>query len=430
MINRRRALLAGLVLAAPGIGRGQTPLAPGEALSEQGLYLPELGRLLEAVKSSPIQRQVLAQYRATLGDEAGAMREWMAQRSSNAPVPPADTTDYEPCRAEPALDAIVAAARGRRLVIINEAHHASRCRAFAARVLDRLRAEGFDLLAAEDFTSDPEVRFAERMANGDPVTTDLSNYGRDPVYAELIRRARAGGYRLACYEMTPAQRPPNDADGPTRVATREAAEAANLAALLHDNPDARLVVYCGHGHLAEKTMGANTVMATRLKAATGIDPLTIDQSLGLPSPAGVFESPTVTAVLAHFKPTEPIIVRAPDGSSLAFGTFRGAVDLTVFHPRLPDDADGRPAWLAGDGRQRAVFALRRPAPPGALLQAAPAAEALAAPNVVPADQYMARPGAREAVFFLRPGAYEVRLETNTGRKVLGPLAVGAPAAGG
>lgn len=409
-------------MAAPGIGRAQPTLDPIEALSEQGLYLPELGRLLEAVKSSPPQRQVLAQFRATLGDEAGAMRDWWtAVRPATAPPPPPDTTDYALFRAEPALEAIVAAARERRLVILNEAHHASRCRAFAARVLGRLRAEGFDLLTAEAFTSHPEVRFAERMTNGEPVTTDLANYTRDPVYAELIRQARAGGYRLACYEMTPAQRPPEDADGPTRIAVREAAEAENLATLLKDNPDARVVVYCGHGHLAEKALGAHTVMATRLKAATGIDPLTIDQSLGLPSPSGMYESPTVTAVLAHFKPTEPIIVRSPDGGSLPFKTFRDAVDLTVFHHRLPDDADGRPAWLAGDGRARAAFALPRPVLPGSLLQAVPRAEALVAPNVVPSDQYMVKPGAREAVFFLRPGRYEVRMETDAGREVLGRL---------
>lgn len=421
MINRRHAILAGIALAAPVTGRAQTPLGPIEALSEQGLYLPELGRLREAVKSSPAQGQILAQFRATLGDEAGALREWwMAMRPATAPAPPPDTTDYGRYRAEPALEAIVAAARGRRLVILNEAHHASRCRAFAARVLGRLRAEGFDLLAAEDFTSDPEARFAERMTNGEPVTTDLANYTRDPVYAELIRQARAGGYRLACYEMTPAQRPPEDADGPTRIATREAAEAANLAALLKDNPNARVVVYCGHGHLAERTLGSNTVMATRLKATTGIDPLTIDQSLGLPSPAGIFESPTVTAVLAHFKPTEPIIVRAPDGASMALGPFTGAVDLTVFHPRL-EDVEGRPGWLAtAPDRARQVFALPAAGPGDRLLQAVPLAEA-SAPNVIPSDQYMAKPGAREAVFFLRPGRYEIRLETDAGRQVLRTL---------
>jgi len=424
MISRRRVILAGLAVSAPGIGRAQPTLGPVEAISEQGLYLPELGRLLEAAKTSPAQRQVLAQFRATLGDEAGAMREWMAQRPPAAPVPPPDTTDYGLYRAEPALEAIVAAARGRRLVILNEAHHASRCRAFAAAVLGRLRGEGFDLLAAEDFTSDPAVRFAERMASGAPVTTDLANYLRDPVYAELVRRARTDGYRLACYEMTPAQRPPEDADGPTRVAVREAAEAANLAALLQDNPNARVVVYCGHGHLAERPIGSNTVMATRLKAATGIDPLTIDQSLGLPSPPGVFEPPTITAVLAHFKPTGPIVVRDADGTSMALGFFKGAVDLTVFHPHLAD-IDGRPGWLAtAPDRTRHVFALPPAGPGDRLVQAVPLAEA-SVPNAIPSDQYMAKPGAKEAVFFLRPGRYEIRMETNAGRKVLGPVAVRA-----
>lgn len=417
MITRRQALLSGIVLATPGGGLAQAPLDPVKAVMEQGLYLPELARLREAARSSSGQGQVLAQYLATLGDEAGALRQWMSLRPSTALVPPPDMTDYSLHRAEPALDAIVSAARGRRLVILNEAHHGSRCRSFAAKVIDRLRAEGFNLLAAEDFSNEPETRFAERMASGQPVTTDLVYYGRDPVYAGLIRQARAAGYRLPPYEMTEAQRPSEDADGPTRIATREAAEAANLAALLKDDSEARMIVYCGHGHVAEQPMGGNTLMAARLKAATGIDPLTIEQALCLPSPPGVFESPTITAVLAHFKPTEPIIVRDPEGAPLVMASYRGVVDLAVFHPRLPDDADGRPGWLARDPDLcRASARFVEAVPKGALVQAVLHDEAKA-PNVVPSDQYLISAETRDAVFYLRRGIYQIRVETDGGRRI-------------
>lgn len=421
MISRRRALLAGLVLAAPGLGRTEDAFNPSQVMVEQGLYLPRLRELEAAVAASPDRRQTLAQFKATLGDEAGAYADWMAMRTSGPA--PADETDYSAYTAAPALEVIATAARGHRVVVLNEAHFASRCRAFAAAVARRLRADGFDMLLAEDFAAAPSARFAARIAAGDPYTTDLGYYGQAPVYAELVRQARADGYRLEPYEQTPDQKAPRDADGPAKVAARETAQAQNIATILSSNPTSRLLVYCGHSHLAEAPLGPYTWMAARLKALTGLDPLTIDQSLGLPAPEGAFELPTVTAVLAHFNPVAPIIVRRPDGASLALGSYDGTVDLTVFHPRSAE-VEGRPGWLTiAPDRRRTAFMLAEPAPAGALLQAVPDAEARAAPNVVPADQYPLKSATSKAIFFLRPGAYEVRLETDAGRRVLGALRV-------
>jgi hypothetical protein len=64
-------------------------------------------------------------------------------------------------------------------------------------------------------------------------------------------------------------------------------------------------------------------------------------------------------------------------------------------------------------------AVRLPAPaPGGyvLAQAVPAADPDPA---IPADQYLAAQGAREAIFYLRPGRYRVRLETPEGFTAVG-----------
>jgi hypothetical protein len=48
---------------------------------------------------------------------------------------------------------------------------------------------------------------------------------------------------------------------------------------------------------------------------------------------------------------------------------------------------------------------------------------LASAGVIPADQYPAPDNARAALFYLKPGRYEVRLEGEEGRRTLGTLTV-------
>jgi hypothetical protein len=406
-----------IVLAANGRSAFATEPERAREPADAGLYLPDLVRFEAAVRGGDRSKtQWLAWQRAFAGDEAGALAAWASLRSRPwDPVSP----DFSGATSEPALPAIVRASRGRRIVILNEAHHVSRCRAFGAQVARVLRPHGFGILAAEAFSPKHEVRFAARMAAAEAVTADLGLYTRDPVFAEMMRQARADGYRLTPYELTAAQEAGPDADRDQRIAARETAQAENLAALLNSDRDARLLVYCGFSHVAETPLGPTSWMAARLKALTGLDPLTIDQSIWIPAPVREHEPPLVTAMLDRFQPTTPMTVHRPDGASWG-GYMEEAVDMTVFHPRLPD-IDGRPGWLAtAPDRRRMAFTLPEPSPPGSLLQAVPLAEA-AEPNAVPSDQYMAKPGAREAVFFLRPGRYEIRMETDAGRRVLGTV---------
>ena len=86
-----------------------------------------------------------------------------------------------------ALDTIAERARNRRVVILNEAHNVSRCRAFAEAVALRLRGEGFDCFAAEDFLSETGATPFQSFAEGGPLTRWAGYYVSDPVYAEMER---------------------------------------------------------------------------------------------------------------------------------------------------------------------------------------------------------------------------------------------------
>jgi hypothetical protein len=425
MLGRRDVLagIAALPLAGSAFAADTTVMSQSswDALTKRGLYLPIL-REPRGIKGSGFQLQ--AQIFALVGDESRAFRTMTTAGETSATTP-----DLAGARAERALDAIARAARDRQIVILNEAHHISRCRAFALEVALLLRAQGFEVFAAEALNNDGEPDVAEMLNSGGPITTDFGIYPDDPVYAELLRGARASGYRFAAYETRYNQI--SGEYGDVRITAREDAEAGNfIANILDKNPHARVFVYCGYDHARKTPQSGVAWFAARLKGKTGIDPLCITQSAGVPPPDSALENAAIKSILDRFNPTESIVVSDGQGQPVVVSEaldrrpvpFDGSVDLSVFHPRLPY-VEGRPGWLAkAVGRKAAPYRFAMPASANGLLQAVSAAEAMNA-NAVPSDQFLVPAGAREATFFVKPGDYEVRFETDDGRRALGTLMV-------
>lgn len=418
----RRDILTGIA-ALPLAGRAFGAIAPisqssWDAFTKRGLYLPLLQEP-RGIKVGGVQLQ--AQLFALVGDEGRAFRA-MADNDPGVPLNLADA------RATGALDAIAHAARDRQIVILNEAHHISRCRTFALDVALTLRAQGFDVFAAEAFNNDGETDVALLLNSAGPVTTDFGIYPADPVYAELLRGARAAGYRFAAYEAKFNQ--VGSESGDARIEAREIAEADNfIATVLAKSPNARVFIYCGYDHVRKTPHNGIAWFAARLKAKTGIDPLCITQSTGIPPPDQALENAALTSIFDRFNPTQPIVVEDGQGRPIVVSqgldhspaSFDGSVDLSVFHPRLAY-VEGRPGWLAKAARRRAApYRFEAPATADGLLQAVRAAEASCA-NAVPSDQFMILAGTLGATFFLENGNYEIRFETQEGRRVLGTLA--------
>lgn len=403
----RRSVLAGLMLAAGGAPAGAASQPGRDAVSllrSEGRYLP-LWRDVLAAPDDGANRQRAA----FVGDEKIAF-------GSAAPSP---TFTLAPeARAEDAVTAIRAAARGRRVVFLNEAHSASRHRHFLATLLRALREDGFSVLAAETFMNDPAGPSVQAMRPGDPFLPGMGYYTSDPVFAEAVREALGLGYRLAAYEHTPSQRSTDPALGTAaRIALREAAQSANLQALMTAAPNARVVVFCGYAHLRKTAdRNGNLWAAARLAQATGIELLSVSQAYtGSFGPHG--DDPASTAaVLERFAPTTPIVVRS-GGESL--GAAHAGADLAVFHPSLPD-VDGRPGWLAADRLRHRVEVKLPDLSPGepAIVQAVHAADPDPA---VPADLQVLTGDQRRAGLYLRSGAYRLRLERDGGFTALGEV---------
>jgi hypothetical protein len=419
MINRRTVLAAtaSLALAPRAFAGGPLPGAEEyRLLAEEGRYLPLLREIERQSATTASVKGYLAQLRALVGDEDGAF--------ADAPTKRLAVPDLAGAKVEDAMEAIVGAARSRQIVILNEAHHASRCRAFAEVLALRLRREGFAVFAAETFANTPAPSGADRLNAGAPLTSALGWYLADPVYAEAVRAARRRGYRFASYEARAQQMMSAGPTAAQRIETREDAEANNfIADILAKNAKARVFVYCGYSHLLKAAEDNGQLwFAARLRAKTGIDPLCISQCWTVPPPDPSREAPAITAILDAFKPVAPVVVRDRSGEALRLSAAKAAIDIEVVHPRVAK-VEGRPGWLAAmPGRNKVRFALPAKTAANSLVQAVLSSDS-ATPNAVPSDQYPVPADAREAVFFLTTGVYDIRLETDAGRSVLGQIKV-------
>lgn len=303
------------------------------------------------------------------------------------------STDYQASRCAPikaasdVLSEIERRARKTSVVIITESHERSEHRGFSRALATRLRPLGFDTLALEtlspsmpgtperylpSFVRQPRLPYFE---DGDGHYLSEAGYGR------LGRRAKALGYHLLAYEFIDEHQAA-DATMEQRIATREEGQARNLAAYVHAHPDAKLLIHVGYSHAAEVPRADGTRwMAARFKKMTGIDPLTISQT--------VCRGGSGAVQLSALPADEPA------------GTF----DLVVDHPTARF-VRGRPIWRqqAGDlpvSIPRALY----PTNGWNVVEARPVGEPAAS---VPMDRVAIR--ARDDVaLMLQPGRYQLRV---------------------
>jgi hypothetical protein len=291
------------------------------------------------------------------------------------------------------LAEIVRRARDTQVVIVNEAHDAPRDREFIADIAAALRPLGFGTYAAETFSDT-----VERTGPTYPRTTD-GTYSQEPVFGDLLRRARALGYAFVPYEVATtslAKRdaPPTAVEIRADVGQREEAEANNLVARIFAvDPHARVLIHVGSAHALETAQrssdGAEAAwMALRLKQKTGIDPLTISQTS-----FGPFGD---RAVLC--------------GTGAEGEPLDASFDMRVMQPATSFE-QGRPTWRMALG-QRLIgvpAALKKPLE-RIIVEARRASEP---DDAVPMDCIMMDPG-EDLPLLLPPGSYAVRAKTLPG----------------
>ena len=211
-------------------------------------------------------------------------------------------------------------ARATTIVIVNESHDESRHREVVRQLAIELRAQGFAYFAAETFTNAPE------RPNEPFGRIDAGYYTLEPAFGQLLRTVKELGYRLVAYED---ERPSLSLDVTAAMEQREEGQAENLMLrIFARDPQAKVLIHAGASHAAEVALpnrgGSLEWMAARLKAKTGVDPLTIDQ-LYCASSSDALE---LTAIATALPP--------------------GAHDVAVAHPTTVLFR-GRPQWRIDAG---------------------------------------------------------------------------------
>lgn len=284
------------------------------------------------------------------------------------------------------LDEIVKRARTTSVVIVNESHERSEHRGFTASLLPRLHAEGYTTLAMEALSNpSPELAVAlpppfMRQPDLPYLQDDDGYYLGEAGFGRLGRTAKRLGYALVPYEEQHDERSVN-LPRSEQIARREEAQASTLAAWIGAHPGAKLIVHVGYSHATEvPQQKGDRWMAMRLRAKTGIDPLTISQT----SCRGGGPSVRFTALPAD----EPA------------GTF----DLLVDHPTARF-VRGRPAWRRAAGDVPVTIpATLRPTQGWRVIEARPDGEPSTS---VPMDRVAIRPG-EDIALMLPPGRYRLR----------------------
>lgn len=317
---------------------------------ERGVWWPiapfrELEDICGSGPGSSAYRFLRAQLESFVGNHRSALvyADRQSGRSTQLQELPSPVTSVS------AVPYVTERARGHRIVMVNERRHAPPDRLLTMALLEPLSEQGFKYLAVEAVWAGDPVN-----ARGYPVA-QTGYYVNDVVFAELVRSAMQLNYRIVAYDMEKDQRAPSDRPKQiNRQEERDSWQAKNILARVFDvDKDTKLLVHLGYDHLLESRTDAWAPMAHFLRQLTGLDPLTIDQTVFSERGTHELEHPLRVSARQHgFLGDEAVVLLDSNGEPVGSGE---PVDLNVFG-LVTRYAKGRPVWMGmGDRRQAIDF---------------------------------------------------------------------------
>jgi hypothetical protein len=229
-------------------------------------------------------------------------------------------SDY---KARPAAEYIIERSKNEQIIIINEAHHQPLHRVFTESLLDGLYENGFRYLGLEALAEDSLLNIRKWPKVGD------GYYTNEPQFGNLIREALRLGFTVFGYEST------------EKGKARERGQAINILKFLEKDPDAKILIHCGFGHVVEDGHPSwGKAMAGLLGELANIDPFTIDQvnfsERGHPDYESLlYKSMALDRSSVFVDSSNRPFAYRPDSAS---------IDISVIHPRTLLVSD-RPDWL-------------------------------------------------------------------------------------
>ena len=181
----------------------------------------------------------------------------------------------------------------------------------------------------------------EALANGaekDSLLSDrkypihsTGHYVNEPQFGNLVRDALEIGYHVFPYEQTSM----------INNAEREIEQARYIEEVVKTKPGEKFLIHCGYDHSYEgKHSWWGKAMAEQLKEYTGIDPLTINQTLYDEKGDPKYRHPLAKAL----DPKESIVLLDAEGKPVQAKSGEAYTDLTLLHPNTQYE-DNRPGWV-------------------------------------------------------------------------------------
>jgi hypothetical protein len=158
------------------------------------------------------------------------------------------------------LQILIQKCKDEKIVMLNEDHISSNHRIFAAILLDSLTKYNFRYFGAEGISIYDTLLNNRKFAN-----TNTGYYTRDPMFANLIRKAIKNNYCVFGYEAYGKDRD-----------IKQAENIFNNTFAIDTN--AKVFIYAGFGHIHEKEGTTKNNMAREFYLLSGINPLTINQA--------------------------------------------------------------------------------------------------------------------------------------------------------
>lgn len=291
------------------------------------------------------------------------------------------------------LEAWLAAHAGRLdLVMTHEAHNQPISRVLIYQMLPVMKKLGFSILALEALPDDGLTETINRQG----YVLDQAAYGyylREPIEAEIIRRAKRLGFTLARYDdFSPGN--------------RESHQAANLLRLLKENPGKKVFVVAGYDHIRRADGRMAELLATKYQRPfLSIGQLGLDDGndarRGLCLPMAAKKTAPGPSRLASVRWIQG--GRGTDITAFRVGAF--SLDRT---------APAGAAWLSLGGERRGYSIAPGAAcgHAGACLVEARYADEPA--DAVPADRYLLLATEKVAELYLKDGRYVLSYRDATG----------------
>ncbi|MES2037769.1 MAG: hypothetical protein V4495_08025 [Pseudomonadota bacterium] len=270
--------------------------------------------------------------RTFVGDTQGALEAFNRTLEDNGNPDISDFEKIKTAETEDAVTAIVREAKSRQIVILNESHHVPMHRAFAMVLARELKKLGFTYLACEAFSPYQPPPSSKKY-----VAQNAGIYTQEATYANFLTEAIQENWKLINYEPI--------------AGLREYEMAKNIVdRVLKDDPKARIFIYVGYSHAHEfpkaETDNDKSWMAAQLTRITGIDPLTIDQTILYQHSDTTRQIALYNAALKKQTNDKPYVLKTSANNYLKIGLQSEKVDMQVVHPKANiDPQTGRATWL-------------------------------------------------------------------------------------